>query len=96
MLRLKDPNHVPSVPKTWTEKSTGKRIGWSSVSQTFGDFLGAIYAFCDGNNLSRPSREEVEDHVCRQMPGWACTGKAADPVTIVRTGGGCSSCGGKK
>jgi hypothetical protein len=94
MLRLKDPNHVPSNPKNWTEKTTGRRIEWRSEHETFGNFLTKIFAFCDGNQLSRPSQEEVEDHVCRQMAGWACTGKPADKVLITRSASGCKSCGG--
>lgn len=102
MRSFRDENHVSNTPKMWTAPN-GRRLDWRSDKQPFQQFYDVVVEYHQANQLAVPSREEVVDAMCRQMPRWACvdpgfhgtTVNRAEPYVVSRTGG-CKSCGGKR
>lgn len=100
MLKIKNKNSVPATPKSWSAPS-GHRIRWDSVRETWEEFVKHVMDYADKNQVPRPSLEELEDLICRQMSGWACIGAkeyAANqsPPKAGPTYVGCSSCGKRR
>lgn len=97
MRRLKDPNHTPITPKFWTAPN-GTRIQWRSDRQPFEQFLSVVVEYHNANQFPPPTREQVEDEMCKQLPSWACVGEGYhtvnhDPIVTGSSRGGCRSCG---
>lgn len=100
MLRMKNRQSLPATPKSW-RSPTGHVIRFDSVRETWETFVQRVMAYCDTNNIPRPSLEALEDSICRQMASWACVGAkeyAANQspprqgTNYTRT---CGSCGGR-
>lgn len=99
MRTFRDPNHVSNTPKAWTAPN-GQRIAWRSDKQHFDTFYAVISDYHTANGFAVPSKEEVVDAMCRQMPKWACVDPGFHSVVFnraealpVQRSGGCKSCG---
>lgn len=101
MLKIKNKNSVPATPKSWKAPS-GHKIRWDSVREPWETFVHNVMSYCDRNGIPRPSLEELEDMICRQMSGWACIGdkeyaaRQSPPKAGPTYSGGCSGCGKRK
>lgn len=101
-MKLINPNHVSSVPKHHTDPTNGHKIPWDSVRTTFDDFIHAVNVYYVGNNRTPPTREALEDEICRYLPRWNCTGDpnyhapARAVAAPAKRSGGCGGCGRRK
>lgn len=98
MAKLLNRYKLPSIPIFWTHGKT--RIEWRPSQTTFYDWANAVYAFCDGNGIARPTEDQLDEMACRQIPSGYCTGggqrHVASPThTTLGRSGGCGSCGGR-
>lgn len=102
MKRIKNVNHVPVAPKHWKDPINGFKMNWNSATVPFLTFLGQIEQYWAANHPGdpMPSREQIENELCQQMPAWACVGQGYHhPVSEnarASSGGrsgGCRSCG---
>jgi len=104
MKRIKDVNSVSVSPKFWTDKRNGHKIEWRSAQEPFEAFLAKVYGYCEANGIPTPSRYDIEDELCRQMPSWACVGEGyhtSQPLrstggVVVARSGGCKTCGKRR
>lgn len=106
MLRFRNKDSLPATPKSWTAPS-GYKLSYNSVRQTWEQFIAQVMDYYEQNGLEKPSIAVIEDHICRQISGWAC-GEEGEVLSrqrkvrqnfnppLVNTGGGCKSCGGRK
>lgn len=99
MRRFKDVRHLPISPKFWTAPN-GRKIEWRSDRQPFEQFMAVVVEYHNANALPPPTREQVEDTLCRQMASWACvdasfhTAGLNDPVVVSsQRSSGCRACG---
>lgn len=99
MAKLNNRYQVPSIPIFWVHGKT--RIEWRPSDATFYDWINAVWKFCDGNGIPRPSEDELDATACRQIPTSYCSGGSQRHIVarpshhVVGRSGGCSSCGGR-
>ena len=100
MLRFLDRNHIPAVPKSFTV--SGNKIPWTSRSHTFDAFVEVVRNFAATNGFPVPTKEVIEDAICKQLArGW-CTGQTrfdrpvSNAVPQKRERAPCKSCGRRK
>src|SRR5688500_18862269 len=100
MPKLINRLHVPSIPIFWTYQKT--RIEWRPSQATFYQWAQAIWAFCEGNGITKPTEDQLEAVACQQIPTSYCTGGAPrhvvsrpQHVTVGRSGGS-PCCGGRR
>jgi len=99
MAKLNNRYKVPSIPIFWTHDKT--RIEWRPSTATFYQWVQAVWAFCDGNGLARPTEDQMDELACTQIPSTYCNGGNARHIVArpqhatVQRSGGCGSCGGR-
>lgn len=99
MARIKNRNSIPSVPIYWRSPKDVP-VEWRTATEPFDTWVRKVWEFCDGNQIPRPTEDELDQLACRQLPSWACDGNREAlgnaTVNIGNTGRapGCRSCGG--
>jgi len=96
MARIKNRNSVPSIPVIWRSPKDIP-IQWRTATEPFDSWVKRIWVFCDGNQIARPTEDDLDQLACTQLPSWACDGnRQALGNATVNTGrsGGCASCRG--
>ena len=92
-LRLIDPDTVPKDGYTYTEPSTGRKLGGMF---SFGYVVGEIVAYRKGNKLPRDNKADASDDLdaatCNRDPRlcYDSSIRVAEQVRQVRA---CGSCG---
>lgn len=97
-LRLIDYNRAPSTPKSWSVPAEGKniRVSWDSSRTPWNTFYSQVKRVHSDNNLPEPTMEEVENHICQQLPSGWCAGSQTYRAPAPKTSGGCKACGRRR
>lgn len=97
MPKLKNRFNVPSIPVFYQHPETKHRIEWRTATETFANWVGKVWAYCDGNGKERPTEDFLDEVACQQMPRAFCTQeKNYHAPHMVARSTGCSACGGRK
>lgn len=103
MLKFRNRDSLPVTPKSWTAPS-GHRVAYDSVRSSWEEFVQKVMNYCDANGIERPALDALENHICEQMPSWACMEEGAyrarqsppKPSRTEQPAKGCGACGKKR
>lgn len=95
MALLNDLHHIPSTPKSFggvLANGQPFRIPWDSSQVPYGGFYSKVVKFHTDNNLPVPTTEQVQTHICQQIPASWCNGgqNFSRPAPVKKP---CKTCG---